>query len=79
MDISLRPSHRALRAGLLSLFALLATSIFSTAQCTPGPTNQTVTICSPTDGATIASPVNVVASTTDSNTVNLVQIYVDHV
>jgi phospholipase C len=49
------------------------------AQCTLNPQNQTVTICSPANGATVTSPVNVVADTTDSNTVKLLQIYVDSV
>jgi phospholipase C len=49
------------------------------AQCTLNPRNQTVTICTPANGATVTSPVNVVAGTTDSNTVKLLQIYVDNV
>jgi len=45
--------------------------------CTMNPDNQTVTICTPANGAVVASPVHIVADTTDSNPVNLVQIYVD--
>ncbi len=47
--------------------------------CTLNPQNQTVTICTPANGASVNSPVNVVAGTTDSNTVKLLQIYVDGV
>lgn len=47
--------------------------------CTPGSTNPSVTICTPADGATVTSPVHVVAVTTDSNPVSYVQVYVDGV
>ena len=74
----LQPS--ILRTGFISLLALLASAGLATAQCTAGPTNQTVTICAPASGATnLTSPVNVVATTTDSNTVTLLQIYLDGV
>ncbi|HEY3927644.1 MAG TPA: alkaline phosphatase family protein [Candidatus Koribacter sp.] len=46
-------------------------------QCTLNKTNQTVTICNPASGATVSTPVNVVAGTTDSNKVSYIQIYVD--
>jgi len=48
-----------------------------TAPCALNPVNRTVTICSPSDGATVKSPVNVVAGTTDSTPVKLMQIYLD--
>jgi len=48
-----------------------------TAPCVLNPANRTVTICSPADGATVKSPVNVVAGTTDSTPVKLMQIYLD--
>jgi phospholipase C len=78
MPISPRVPTTHLRIGLISLLVLFASS-FGLAQCTLNPQNQTVTICSPSNGATVNSPVNIVAGTTDSNTVKLVQIYVDHV
>lgn len=54
-------------------------SSFAAAQCTLNTANPSVTICSPANGATVSSPVNIVAGTTDSNTVTLLQIYVDGV
>jgi phospholipase C len=47
--------------------------------CTLSTTNPSVTICAPGDGATVTSPVNVVAGTTDSNTVTKMEIYLDGV
>jgi hypothetical protein len=45
--------------------------------CTAGPGSPSVTICSPTNNATVTSPVHVVAATRDSVTVSFMQIYVD--
>ena len=45
--------------------------------CTPGTVNPSVTICAPVNNATVTSPIHVSASTTDSNTVTLLQIYID--
>ena len=45
--------------------------------CAVSTVNPSVTICSPADGATLGSPVHVVAKTNDSNAVTLMQIYVD--
>jgi hypothetical protein len=45
--------------------------------CTPGAVNPSVTICAPLNNATVTSPVHVSASTTDSNPVTVLQIYVD--
>ena len=48
------------------------------AQCTLNTTSPSVTICTPTNGATVSSPVNIVAGTTDkSSTVKYLQIYID--
>ena len=52
---------------------------FAAAQCTLNPANQTVTICTPTNGSTVSSPVHAVAGTTDSNTISYLQIYLDGV
>jgi len=46
------------------------------AMCTLRTLNPSVTICTPT-GGNVPSPVHVVAGSTDSNTVNAMQIYVD--
>jgi hypothetical protein len=45
--------------------------------CAAGPTNQTITICSPQDGDQETSPVELAAVTTDSNPLNATQVYVD--
>jgi Carboxypeptidase regulatory-like domain/Calcineurin-like phosphoesterase/Bacterial Ig domain len=45
--------------------------------CTVNPTSPSVTICSPVNAAVLSSPVEVVASTTDSHPISLIQIYVD--
>lgn len=47
--------------------------------CTLNSQNQTVTICTPASGASVTSPVNVVAGTTDSNKITIMQIYLDGV
>jgi PKD repeat protein len=49
------------------------------ASCTPGTVNRTVTICQPTAGATVSSPVQVVAAATDSKSVQNIQVLVDGV
>lgn len=45
--------------------------------CVPGSVNPSVTICAPAAGQSVTSPVHIVAQTTDSNPVKLMQIYVD--
>ena len=45
--------------------------------CTPGTVNPSVTICAPVNNASATSPVHVSASTTDSNPVILLQVYID--
>jgi hypothetical protein len=47
--------------------------------CAGSGVNRTVTICSPANNATVASPVSIVAQATDSNTVTQTQIDVDGV
>lgn len=47
--------------------------------CSPSGANQTVTICSPTNGATVSSPVQVSAAANDTNQVKFMQIYLDGV
>jgi phospholipase C len=58
---------------LLSFPALPATA----ASCPLSTTNPSVTICSPTNGSTVTSPVMVDAGSTDSKTVSYMQIYLD--
>ena len=45
--------------------------------CTPGTVNPSVTICAPLNNASVSSPVHVSASTTDSNKVTQLQIFID--
>lgn len=48
-----------------------------TGPCTLNTANPSVTICAPADGATVESPVNIVAGTTDSNKVTTMKVYID--
>ena len=75
---SIRPIARVFAGGIASLGLILG-SAQAFAQCTLNTQNQTVTICSPANGATVSSPVNVVAGTTDSNSIKVLQIYLDGV
>jgi hypothetical protein len=63
----------------LIVFGLASTAMAATAPCTLKTTDPSVTICTPAPNATVTSPVHVVAGTTSSKTVTLVQIYVDGV
>jgi hypothetical protein len=45
--------------------------------CALSTVNRTVTICSPGNGSTVKSPVNIVAGTTDVTPVKLTQVYLD--
>src|SRR5207253_83127 len=47
--------------------------------CAPSTVSPSVTICSPAPNATVTSPVHIVAVTTDSKTVQFMQIYLDGV
>jgi hypothetical protein len=58
----------------------LAAAIPAPAQCTLNPASPSVTICSPANGATVTSPVQVVAGTTDTaHPVTTMILYVDNV
>ncbi len=66
----------------IAILTLIATAIpaFASVQtsCTPGPINPSVTVCSPTTNSIVPTPTHVTASTTDSNQVTTLQIYVDN-
>src|SRR6185312_9245521 len=49
----------------------------SSAPCTLSTASPSVTICNPANNATVTSPVDVSAGTTDSTTVSFIQAYVD--
>jgi phospholipase C len=58
-------------------FILAAGSAFG-ASCPLSSTNPSVTVCTPSPNALVQSQVNVVAGSTDSNTVTAMQIYLDN-
>jgi PKD repeat protein len=47
--------------------------------CSVSSVNRTITICSPSNSATVSSPVQVVAQATDASSVKYMQVYVDGV
>jgi hypothetical protein len=47
------------------------------ALCALSTANRSVTICSPSSGSTVASPVRIIAGTTDVTPVKLTQVYLD--
>jgi phospholipase C len=64
---------------LVCVLMPMATVIFGYAvPCPLSQTNPSVTVCTPTPNALIQSQVNVVAGSTDSNTVTTMQLYVDN-
>src|SRR5579864_945350 len=79
MSLELHQLTRTLRASSYgrSTWDLLLPK--PTPPCTASATNPSVTICAPVSGGTVGSPVNVVAETTDSHAVRLMQLYVDGV
>ncbi|HEU5400350.1 MAG TPA: alkaline phosphatase family protein [Terriglobales bacterium] len=68
----------AFRLFLVLSVLMLTLTVGAYAQCTLNTASPSVTICSPTNGATVSSPVNIVAGTTDkTSTVKYLQIYID--
>jgi phospholipase C len=67
--------------GFLGLLVVLLAGSPATAavSCPPGPINPSVKVCLPVENGIVPSPAQVVASTTDSNPVTALQIYVDNV
>lgn len=64
----------------LLICVLLPTATVISATAVPCPlsqTNPSVTVCTPTPNALVQSQVNVIAGSTDSNTVTAMQLYVD--
>jgi hypothetical protein len=59
--------------------SILVNSISGQTPCAAGPTNRTITICTPQDGDQETSPVELAAVTTDSNFLDATQVYVDGV
>ncbi len=63
---------------LVALVLLSGLTAFA-APCPLSTTNPSVTICTPTNGATVSSPVHIVAGTTSTSSVKSMKIYVDNV
>ena len=61
---------------VLTLLFLLFTPV-AFAQCTLNTASPSVTICTPANNASVSSPVHVVAGTTDTYKITVLQIYVD--
>jgi hypothetical protein len=67
-----------LRPRLLVLCAfVLAFPAIAAAQCSPSSTVPSVHICTPTNGQTVSSPVNVTAAAVGANGVSSMKIYLD--
>ena len=88
INVTFQPSAPGTRGGTVTVndsaagsphLASLTGFGAATGACSPGPVNQTVTMCSPAPGSTVPSPVHIQAAATDSNSVNYVQVYVDGV
>ena len=64
---------------LMALSFCAISTVATASTCTPGPTDPSVTVCTPTQNLIVPSPTHVQASTTDSqHKVTAVQIYVDN-
>ena len=84
MTLSAPSSTPSVRPLTATIFVLVFATAFlaparAQAQCNLNPTDPSVTICAPANGATVTSPVNVVAGTTSSKTVSAIWVYVDTV
>jgi hypothetical protein len=84
IDVTFNPTASGTRTGNLSVADSDAGSPQTAnlsgtgaSQCQVSTVDRTVTICTPANNATVTSPVHVVAKTTDSSTVTLLQIYID--
>ena len=62
----------------LLFFVAMPAAVWA-APCTPTGPSPSVTICSPANGATVASPVEISAAATSSPAATLIQIYLDGV
>src|SRR4051794_40754538 len=68
-----------LKKVLILIAIALGACTTAVAQCSLNPQSPSVTICQPASGATVSSPVQVVAGTTDnSHPVTAMKIYIDN-
>ena len=56
---------------------LSASSLAATAQCTLSHTNQTITICTPSNGATVQTTFHVNAGATDTSSIQYIQLWIN--
>src|SRR5579872_3390362 len=75
--MKMKISMRSRVAAALVLFFGLGVSAAHAQSCTLSSTNPSVTICTPAANATLTSPVNVTAGTTDSHSITNMQIWLD--
>ena len=88
VSVTFTPSATGTRTGTLTLTdsdssspqtVSLSGTGASPSSCTLSTVSPSVTICTPAANATVSSPVSIVAGSTDSKTVTLMQIYLDGV
>ena len=76
---ALLPQDFRLTKSILIFVTTLLLSALAAAQCTLNTASPSVTICTPTNGSTVTSPVQVVAGTTDNaHPVTAMTLYVDN-
>lgn len=63
---------------LVVILAFFSIAAHGQATCTLSTTNRTVTICTPADGATVPTTFHVNAGTTDSSTIQYIELYVHY-
>jgi hypothetical protein len=70
-------SSGTIRAGYGTAMKFFLDPSTSSGACQLDPTSPSVTICQPADGASVSSPVRIVAGTTSNYAITVLQIYVD--
>jgi phospholipase C len=69
--------HRVLSFSVICI-AVASSPAFAAAPCPLSQVSPSVTVCTPAANALVQSQVNVVAGSTDSNTVTVMQVYLDN-
>ncbi len=89
VQVEFKPTATGTRTGTLTIsdspdnasphqIGLSGSGVTATS-CTPSTVNPSVTVCAPLNGATVTSPFQVIAETTDSHTVTAMKVYIDNV
>src|ERR1700749_4334767 len=68
--------HRTALLAVLAYLLFSAPPMIAQASCTLSSTNQTVTICTPANGATVGTTFHVNAGTTDTLGIQYIEVYV---